>query len=64
MIDTEGSIPIVPTDRKAGQEQSAGGLVVQGEKATSYVGGTHFMAILEDVSAPPSLNHSQHRIGD
>ncbi|KAI1648130.1 fungal-specific transcription factor domain-containing protein [Daldinia loculata] len=49
MIDTEGSIPIVPTDRKAGQEQSAGGLVVQGEKATSYVGGTHFMAILEDI---------------
>ena len=28
----------------------AGGVVVQGQKATSYVGATHFMAILDDVS--------------
>ena len=28
----------------------AGGVVVQGQKATSYVGATHFMAMLDDVS--------------
>ncbi|RYP01167.1 hypothetical protein DL764_006290 [Monosporascus ibericus] len=27
----------------------AGGLIVQGQKATSYVGATHFMAILDDI---------------
>ncbi|KAI1867981.1 uncharacterized protein JN550_006788 [Neoarthrinium moseri] len=27
----------------------AGGQVVRGDRATSYVGGTHFMAILEDI---------------
>ena len=28
----------------------AGGIVVQGQRATNYVGATHFMAILDDVS--------------
>jgi hypothetical protein len=32
------------------QKQHAVGSVVHSEKATNYVGGTHFMAILEDVS--------------
>ncbi|KAI1477918.1 fungal-specific transcription factor domain-containing protein [Daldinia eschscholtzii] len=49
MIDTDGAMPIIPPDKRAGQEQSAGGVIVQGERATSYVGGTHFMAILEDI---------------
>lgn len=34
--------PVPPVD--------AGGVVVQGQKATSYVGATHFMAMLDDVS--------------
>lgn len=61
MIDTDD----VPGEANGGQNESAppapdaGGLVVQygnaqgnglGRKATSYVGATHFMAILDDVS--------------
>ncbi|KAI1466325.1 fungal-specific transcription factor domain-containing protein [Daldinia caldariorum] len=49
MIDTEGTMPISRPDKRTGQEQSAGGVIVQGENATNYVGGTHFMAILEDI---------------
>lgn len=55
MIDTDGNVHTVPADEKILQEPSAGAFVVHGQKATNFVGGTHFMAILEDVSHIPPL---------
>ncbi|KAI1406487.1 fungal-specific transcription factor domain-containing protein [Hypoxylon fuscum] len=49
MIDTDGNVHTVPADEKILQEPSAGAFVVHGQKATNFVGGTHFMAILEDI---------------
>ncbi|KAI1098953.1 fungal-specific transcription factor domain-containing protein [Jackrogersella minutella] len=48
MIDTEGSTHMASINKKAAQ-QDPGGVVVHGERNISYVGGTHFMAILEDI---------------
>ncbi|RYP48049.1 hypothetical protein DL768_005971 [Monosporascus sp. mg162] len=41
-----GAGSTTPPDEAAAD---AGGLIVQGQKATSYVGATHFMAILDDI---------------
>lgn len=49
MIDTDVPAQTEPTEDRTAPEPRARGVVVQGHKATSYVGGTHFMAILEDV---------------
>ncbi|KAL7625085.1 hypothetical protein AAE478_004299 [Parahypoxylon ruwenzoriense] len=49
IIDTDGPGKPESPDRCISEEPKASGLVVQGQKATSYVGGTHFMAILEDI---------------
>lgn len=49
--DAPGSERVV--DERTGEEEGAVGgrsTVVSGRRATSYVGATHFMAILEDVS--------------
>ncbi|KAI1390969.1 fungal-specific transcription factor domain-containing protein [Hypoxylon trugodes] len=48
MIDLDTSIQMPPVDNLTKQGQSAG-LLVQSEKATSYIGATHSMAILEDI---------------
>lgn len=47
--DVDGSVNMAPTDGKPAQEPNSAAFVVQGQTATSYVGGTHFMAILEDI---------------
>ncbi|KAF9881049.1 hypothetical protein CkaCkLH20_01199 [Colletotrichum karsti] len=51
MMDDGGSLPSaapapVPKDENVAQP---GGQIVQGERGTTYVGATHFMAILEDI---------------
>ncbi|KAI0881063.1 fungal-specific transcription factor domain-containing protein [Annulohypoxylon maeteangense] len=46
MIDTDGSTPTQSVDKLP---KDPGGVVVQGQGNTSYVGGTHFMAMLEDI---------------
>lgn len=54
MLDGEG-IPVHTASENAVSSEAdadaggPGGQVVQGSRATSYVGGTHFMAILEDI---------------
>ena len=50
MIDTDGSTSMVSANKTP---RDPGGVVVQGQGNTSYVGGTHFMAMLEDVSSFP-----------
>lgn len=60
MIELDGG-PDTGSGGTAGGNASAsagsrmGGSVVHSEKATNYVGGTHFMAILEDVSCVAPL---------
>lgn len=46
MIDTDGSTSMVSANKTP---RDPGGVVVQGQGNTSYVGGTHFMAMLEDI---------------
>ncbi|ORY71200.1 fungal-specific transcription factor domain-containing protein [Pseudomassariella vexata] len=46
MIDSESLTR--PADAPD-EPTAAGGQVIRGDRATSYVGGTHFMAILEDI---------------
>ncbi|KAH8652413.1 hypothetical protein BX600DRAFT_387021 [Xylariales sp. PMI_506] len=48
MIETEGS-PVARAPEPYRPPSEAVGQVVRGDRATSYVGGTHFMAILEDI---------------
>ncbi|KAI1375204.1 hypothetical protein F4677DRAFT_143977 [Hypoxylon crocopeplum] len=64
MIDTDGSVQTAPADRNVAQEQSTGGLVVQSQKATSYVGGTHFMAMLEDIEDLKNYFDDSDEVGD
>lgn len=53
MVELDGA---VSGNNKALHDSTPGrntsGSVVHSERATNYVGGTHFMAILEDVSSP------------
>ncbi|KAI2470850.1 fungal-specific transcription factor domain-containing protein [Annulohypoxylon bovei var. microspora] len=46
MIDTDGSVPAASVEKAP---KDPGGVVVQGQGNTCYVGGTHFMAMLEDI---------------
>ncbi|KAI0122845.1 fungal-specific transcription factor domain-containing protein [Xylariales sp. AK1849] len=48
MIDTDGA-SVSRTPEMLRDVSDARGQVVRGDRATSYVGGTHFMAILEDI---------------
>ncbi|KAI2621674.1 hypothetical protein GGR54DRAFT_630097 [Hypoxylon sp. NC1633] len=64
MIDTDGPVPVPPVDTKTAPEPNTGGLVVQGQKATSYVGGTHFLAMLEDIEDLKSYFEDSNEIGD
>lgn len=55
MMDAEGGAGPRPAGETSGGAPVAGpevqGQVVRGEKATTYVGATHCMAMLEDVSS-------------
>ncbi|KAI0133153.1 fungal-specific transcription factor domain-containing protein [Hypoxylon sp. NC0597] len=62
MIDTDGIE--LSTDKKAAQEQTARGVVVQGQKAQTFVGGTHFMAMLEDIEDLKSYFEENDEDGD
>ncbi|RYP77127.1 hypothetical protein DL771_001417 [Monosporascus sp. 5C6A] len=55
-----GAGTTTPPDEAAAD---AGGLIVQGQKATSYVGATHFMAILDD-SAPLQIEDLKNYFED
>lgn len=48
-----GGLPAHVPNR--GKNTTGGQVVVQSERSTNYVGGTHFMAILEDVSNKTTL---------
>ncbi|KAI0840021.1 fungal-specific transcription factor domain-containing protein [Hypoxylon sp. FL0890] len=62
MIETDGIEP--SPNRKLPQGQTARGLVVQGEKAQTFVGGTHFMAMLEDIEDLKSYFEENDEEGD
>ncbi|KAI1138774.1 fungal-specific transcription factor domain-containing protein [Hypoxylon sp. FL0543] len=62
MIDTDGIGP--SSDRKTAQEQTARGLLVQGQKAQTFIGGTHFMAMLEDIEDLKSYFEENDEDGD
>jgi hypothetical protein len=51
MVESEGAgTRVANGSDDSGQGQNTTGSVVHGDRAMNYVGGTHFMAILEDVS--------------
>ncbi|KAI1765965.1 fungal-specific transcription factor domain-containing protein [Hypoxylon sp. FL1150] len=64
MIDTDdaGNVPVA--GQKHEQEPGTGAVVVHGPKATSYVGGTHFMAMLEDIEDLKSYFEDSTEDGD
>ncbi|KAI1415233.1 hypothetical protein F5Y13DRAFT_178255 [Hypoxylon sp. FL1857] len=62
MIDTDAIDPA--PDKRSVQGQTAGGLVVQGQKAQTFVGGTHFMAMLEDIEDLKSYFEENDEDGD
>lgn len=56
MVELDGAATgnsTVPRD--SAQERSTIGSIIHSERATNYVGGTHFMAILEDVSSSDAV---------
>ncbi len=56
MVELEGGVS--NNDNGSGESTrgfNTGGSVVHSERATNYVGGTHFMAILEDVSCSGTI---------
>ncbi|OTB07767.1 hypothetical protein M426DRAFT_8366 [Hypoxylon sp. CI-4A] len=64
MIETDGSVSRNSLEKDAAHEVPTGGLVVQGERAQSYVGGTHAMAMLEDIEDLKSYFEDTYEEGD
>ena len=53
MMDSEEKPGSLSGEQKKTVTTGWEGQVVQGERATTYVGATHIMAMLEDVSLSP-----------
>ncbi|XXG99770.1 hypothetical protein Hte_006111 [Hypoxylon texense] len=64
MIDTDDTAQIPVARQDTAQEPSTAAVVVHGLKATSYVGGTHFMAMLEDIEDLKSYFEDSTEDGD
>ncbi|KAI4867238.1 hypothetical protein F4820DRAFT_213039 [Hypoxylon rubiginosum] len=64
MIDTDDSVHIPVARQNTAQDPSTAAVVVHGPKATNYVGGTHFMAMLEDIEDLKSYFEDSTEDGD
>lgn len=59
MVELDGGVTGDDTNRGQSTQSEQGASVVYNEKATNYVGGTHFMAILEDVSRSSTVQEDK-----